>query len=106
LRLPVAEAMGLVRTAGGVAAWAHPPYDEGTRETLAGLRRLGLQAVEVYYPGFRPARTRHLSQWAAEMGLAVTGGSDCHGPGQPRRAPGACSVTRAELHRLRQLAMD
>src|SRR6266851_9441141 len=26
-RLPVAEAIRLVRGAGGVAAWAHPPYD-------------------------------------------------------------------------------
>ena len=26
-RLPVTEALALVRAAGGVAAWAHPPYD-------------------------------------------------------------------------------
>src|SRR5205823_5086236 len=36
-RLPVAEALHLVRGAGGVAAWAHPPYD-CNRERLVELR--------------------------------------------------------------------
>jgi predicted metal-dependent phosphoesterase TrpH len=102
-RLPVAEAIALVRGAGGVAAWAHPSYD-GTREVLAALRRLGLQAIEVEYPGFRPGRGRRLRAWAAELGLAVTGGSDCHGPDHPRRTVGVCGVTAAELDRLRQLS--
>src|SRR5262249_10867408 len=34
-RLPVADAIALVRAAGGVAAWAHPSYDG---ETFARLR--------------------------------------------------------------------
>ena len=52
LRLPISEALALVVGAGGVASWAHPSYD-CTRETLLELRRLGLGAVEVYYPGTR-----------------------------------------------------
>src|SRR5262249_42410162 len=39
-RLPVAEAIALVRGANGVAAWAHPPYD-CDREMLLELKRLG-----------------------------------------------------------------
>ncbi len=105
LRLPVAEAIALVRGAGGVAAWAHPSYD-GTREALVELRGLGLQAVEAYYPAYRPGRVRQLREWAAELGLAVTGGSDCHGPGQPRRSVGACTVSRQELERLRNAISD
>jgi predicted metal-dependent phosphoesterase TrpH len=104
LRLPVAEAIALVRGAGGVAAWAHPPYHDGTREALAELQRLGLHAVEAYYPSHKPSRVRQLREWAAGLGLAVTGGSDCHGPGQPRRTVGACTVSRQELDRLRLLA--
>jgi predicted metal-dependent phosphoesterase TrpH len=103
LRLPVAEATALVRGAGGVAAWAHPSYD-CTREALAELRRFGLGAVEAEYPATRPARTRELRGWARELGLAVTGGSDCHGPDQPRRAVGACGVSAAELEALRAMA--
>jgi predicted metal-dependent phosphoesterase TrpH len=103
LRLPVAEAIALVRGAGGVAGWAHPSYD-CTREALIELRGLGLGAVEAEYPTTRPARTRELRGWARELGLAVTGGSDCHGPDQPRRAVGACSVSAAELDALRMKA--
>ena len=103
LRLPVAEAIALVRGAGGVAAWAHPSYD-CTREALIDLRSLGLGAVEAEYPTMRPARSRELRVWTQELGLAVTGGSDCHGPDEPRRAVGACGVSAAELDVLRAMA--
>jgi 3',5'-nucleoside bisphosphate phosphatase len=102
-RLPVAEAVALVRGAGGVAAWAHPTYD-CTKPALAELHALGMDAVEVDFPSCRQTRGRELRGWAADLGLAVTGGSDCHGPGQPSRSLGACSVTAAELGALRQRA--
>jgi hypothetical protein len=105
VRLEVAEAIALVRGAGGVASWAHPPYD-CSREGLAALQRLGLAAVEADYPAHRQARRRELRRWAAELGLAVTGGSDCHGPGHAHRAVGACSVTAEEFDTLRRLARD
>ena len=98
VRLPVGEAAALVRGAGGVAAYAHPPYD-CTRETLAELRALGLGAVEVDHPNVRASRGRELRTWAADLGLAVTAGSDCHGPG--KHAVGACTVTTRELEMLR-----
>ncbi len=104
LRLPVAEAIALVRGAGGVAGWAHPSSD-CTRETLAELRRLGLGAVEAEYPSTRPVRVRELRGLAHELGLAVTGGSDCHGPDAPRRAVGACGISAEELDRLRSMAV-
>jgi predicted metal-dependent phosphoesterase TrpH len=100
-RLPVAEALGLVAGAGGVAAWAHPPYD-CDRVRLMELRSWGLRAVEVEYPDTRPSRTRELRAWAQELGLGVTGGSDCHGPG--RRPLGARTVSLEELEQLRLLA--
>ncbi len=101
LRLPVAEAIGLVRSAGGVTSWAHPRAD-CTLDDLAGLRDLGLQAVEAHYPAFRPRRVRELRAWAGELGLAVSAGSDCHGPGHPSRAIGACCLSAAELEALEQ----
>jgi predicted metal-dependent phosphoesterase TrpH len=103
MRLPVAEAIAVVRGAGGVAALAHPAYD-CTQEALAELQRHGLGAVEVDYPGFRAGRVRRLRGWADALGLAVTGGSDCHGPGVGGRSVGARGVTWAELEQLRQLA--
>ncbi|MBV9124318.1 MAG: PHP domain-containing protein [Planctomycetes bacterium] len=103
LRLPVAEALALVRQAGGVASWAHPGSG-CTWEDLAALGRLGLGAVEAVYPGYRPAQVRRLREWAAALGLAVTGGSDCHGPDPLSRTVGACTVTGAELEQLRHMA--
>src|SRR5262245_14233094 len=102
--LPAADAVALVRGAGGVAAWAHPSY-HCNRDTLPELRRLGLGAVEVEFPGNRPGRRRELRAWARELGLAVTGGSDFHGPGSFRQAVGAHSVTAEELEALRQTAL-
>ena len=99
-RLPVADAIALVRGATGVAAWAHPPYD-CNKDVLLELKALGLNAIEAEYPAFTPTRIRKLRQMATELGLAVTGGSDCHGPDQPRRAIGASSITHDELMRLR-----
>jgi hypothetical protein len=98
-RLPVAEALALVRDAGGVAAWAHPPYD-CTQEHLTELRDLGLGAVEVEYPDLRRSRTLELRGWAERLGLAATGGSDCHGPG--RRGVGSCTISAREFEQLRQ----
>jgi predicted metal-dependent phosphoesterase TrpH len=104
--LPAGEAVALVRAAGGVAAWAHPPYDEETRRKLGELRDLGLGAVEVDYPALPSRKQRALRAMAAELGLAVSGGSDCHGPDPARRTVGSGGVTAEELEALRQRASE
>jgi len=99
--LPVAEAIRLLHDAGGVASLAHPSYD-GVPELLAELRALGLDAVEVSYPNCRPSWGRQLRGQAQQLGLAITGGSDCHGPDDAKRALGASGVSWADLQHLRQ----
>jgi predicted metal-dependent phosphoesterase TrpH len=101
MRLPVDEAIALVRGAGGVASWAHPAYD-CREDNAAELRDLGLQALEVAYPGYRSGQVFKLRKLAAALGLAITGGSDCHGPEPLSRTLGACSVAANELATLRQ----
>jgi 3',5'-nucleoside bisphosphate phosphatase len=103
-RMPVAQAIALTQGAGGVAAWAHPTYD-CSEESLRELRDLGLGAIEVDYPSCRHSKQSELRRWARDLGLAVTGGSDCHGPGQPQRALGACGITADELEALRERAI-
>ncbi len=98
--LPLEEALHAVCDAGGVSSWAHP----SARCTLRDLQRLqeaGLTAVETEYPTHRASRTQQLRAWARSLGLAITGGSDCHGPGEPRRSVGACTISRTELEALR-----
>lgn len=103
LAVPVADAIAVVHAAGGVAAWAHPPYD-CTREDLLALREQGLQAVEADFPRCKAGRSRELRAWAKELGLAITGGSDCHGPGNGLRGVGSGGITLAELGVIRCMA--
>jgi predicted metal-dependent phosphoesterase TrpH len=100
-RLPVAEAIDLVRASGGVTSWAHPPSG-APFEQFVELRRLGLQAIEAEYPATRRARNRQLREYAGKLGLAITGGSDCHGPGP--RSVGCSTISSEELEQLRVLA--
>ena len=101
-RLPVADAIDLVRAAGGVTSWAHPPANADIR-ALEELRELGLQAVECVYPWPTGARGRRLRQMAEPLGLAVTGGSDSHDPSHATRAVGARTVTLEEVDRIRAM---
>jgi hypothetical protein len=96
LRLPFAEATGLVRQAGGLSSLAHPPSDLSETE-LAAMRNAGLGAVEAKFPAAGVGRTATLRGWAAALGLGVTGGSDCHGGG---RVVGGCGLNAGEWERF------
>lgn len=98
--LPAADAIGLIRTAGGVTSWAHPPAD-ASLDDVRRLEEIGLQALEVEFPACCPRRSRELRLWASHAGLAVTGGSDCHGPDDRRRPIGGGGIRVAELADLR-----
>lgn len=102
LRLPVAEAIEVVRAAGGVSSWAHPPSD-ASEVQMRALQSFGLQAVECEYPWAKPSHGRALRAMAESLGLALTGGSDCHGPTPNNRAIGAKGISRVELDRIKEL---
>jgi predicted metal-dependent phosphoesterase TrpH len=101
LLVPADEAIHLVRAAGGVAALAHPPPDfaEEHFRTLAGF---GLAGVEAVYPWGRNSPAARLRELAGRLGLAVTGGSDCHGPLPAHRRIGSHGITADELDVLRE----
>lgn len=77
--LDCAGAVRLVRAAGGMAVWAHPPA-ELVDELLPGLVRAGLRGLEVYRPRARAHQVVRLEAAARMSGLVVTGGSDWHTP--------------------------
>lgn len=97
---PVAAALDWVHAAGGVASWAHPSQDI-TADQVHELKKCGLDALEAVYPAFSARRVQQLRDLARSAGLAVTGGSDCHGPDPVRRAVGAFGITLQELETLR-----
>ncbi|MFQ3592974.1 MAG: hypothetical protein SNJ82_07255, partial [Gemmataceae bacterium] len=96
--LPTLQAIAQVRAAGGVASWAHPPYDQCV-EHLKELAAAGLGAIEVVFPRVKPSLARQLRERSKLLGLAVSGGSDCHGPGGS--GVGSHTITSEELERLR-----
>jgi predicted metal-dependent phosphoesterase TrpH len=78
-----AEAIALIRDAGGTACLAHP-QTAGKENELEELVRSGLQGVEVLYAGHTPSQIRNYGDWAQSRGLLACGGSDFHGPGTGR----------------------
>jgi len=100
-RLPWAEAIALIRRAGGVAGLAHPPYDLRS-STLREMVDAGLGAIEVDGPGIGPRLGRRWRDWADEFGLAPIAGSDFHAPDRPGRWVGVITTPGADLERLRR----
>lgn len=81
---PLAEAVGWIRAAGGVAVLAHPAryrLSSGKlRKLLADFRDGGGQAIEVVCGSHSADETQHLAALAREYGFAASLGSDYHGP--------------------------
>jgi 3',5'-nucleoside bisphosphate phosphatase len=72
-------AVEMIRAAGGIAVWAHPPMDQ-LDALLPRLVRAGLRGLETYRPRNSRDWTRRLEDRARSHELLVTGGSDWHGP--------------------------
>lgn len=79
--LETEDALGLIRRAGGVSVWAHPPI-QLVSDLVPILKEQGLQGLEVYRPRASPERVLRLEGTARSWGLLVSGGSDWHGPAE------------------------
>lgn len=78
-----AQAISMIAQAGGIPVLAHPA---NTKNSLL-IRQLvgaGLRGIEVYYWNHSTADTEHYLRLADQLGLLVTGGTDCHGPRSER----------------------
>jgi hypothetical protein len=105
----VAEAVGLIHAAGGVASLAHPSKLKRSEpllpaEALAPFAAVGLDAIEAWQWVPNGWGSRHYASVAGELGLLLSGGSDDHGKrtssGQMRL--GAQSVRPEVLEALRE----
>jgi hypothetical protein len=76
-----AQAIELIRDAGGVAVIAHPYWDISEPDKVEHLiRSLGADGIETFYPSHSKEQTEHLLSLCDELGLTPTGSSDYHGP--------------------------
>ncbi len=80
----VAESIGAIHDAGGVAVWAHPFWDVAdpaeVLTTIDRFRDWGLDGVECFYATHTREQAELLADRTAELGLLSTGSSDFHGP--------------------------
>ncbi|MBO5644016.1 MAG: PHP domain-containing protein [Lentisphaeria bacterium] len=88
-----AQAITAIRSAGGVAVWAHPTYREKNERNFVKkmakrLAASGLGGIEAYYTLFGPNETRMVTEIAELTGLAKSGGSDWHGKNSPETEVG------------------
>ncbi len=78
-RLPTfVEVAELVHAGGGVLSAAHLK-DRGTRQALAAFKAQGLDAVETRHPVHDADQRSRLTEYASQLGLLRSGGSDWHG---------------------------
>ena len=82
-----AEAVSLIRQAGGLAVLAHPAQNDPELvrlpAVLADLVPAGLDGIELYYPTHSHKVKKKLRVLAGEHDLLLTGGSDYHGEVRP-----------------------
>ena len=99
--LSPAEAINLIKSAGGVAVLAHP-YILRNDELITELVGYGLQGIEVYYPEHSQSMVNFYLDLAKKLNLLVTGGSDFHGSVKPDIKLGAIKIPIELVEKLRQ----
>ena len=104
-RLPLPEAVDMVREAGGLAILAHPGAD-GSRARLETFKRMGFDGVEVRHPSHTAEDIARLGTLTDYLGMVPSGGSDWHGAAEGPRTLGTMRVPFAWLERQDALVRE
>src|SRR5688500_18599766 len=78
-RFRIAEAVALIRAAGGVTSIAHPTLYPNHETIVPLLLDAGIDAVEVIHPDVDPLNREKYTNLVRFRGKFATGGSDDHG---------------------------
>jgi predicted metal-dependent phosphoesterase TrpH len=101
-KLTPAQAVEIIRAAGGLPVLAHPWRQ---RDMVVRLSACGLVGLEAYYPRYSDEERRELVSLGEQYGLVVTGGTDFHGyEDNGDLTVGDVAVPLDTLERLRALA--
>ncbi len=99
--LAAADAVAIIRGAGGSATLAHPGVSKIQAHDLAELAKSGLVGVEVEHSDHPPSLREKLRKIAVDLNLVPTAGSDFHGAKvAPNRHLGTASMRAEDLERL------
>ena len=77
-KISAPEAIALIHQADGLAVMAHPGLNRAD-ELIPGLVRAGLDGLECFHTKHTLSVGERYVRLAKELGLLITGGSDCHG---------------------------
>ena len=84
-RLETADAIALLRRAGGKVFWAHPLFFESDLQKLetlvVRLKTFGLDGIEAHYLSFSSEQRASLIELAHKQNLLVSAGTDHHSAG-------------------------
>lgn len=99
-KISAVAAIGLIHHAGGLAVMAHPGLNK-TDDVIPHLVEAGLDGLECFHTKHSTAMTAHYLELAEYHGLAVTGGSDCHGLSKGKPLIGTIKVPYKLVQHLR-----
>ena len=102
-RMDVAETIGHIQRAGGVAVIAHPGLNNLDKR-LREMVDQGLGGIEVWHSRHSPAQVKHYLKMAEVLGVCATGGSDCHGPVRDGALLGKIKLPYDRVEALKQWA--
>jgi predicted metal-dependent phosphoesterase TrpH len=91
-----ADAIAVIRSAGGLASLAHPGLLRRD-DLVSDLAAAGLAAIECFHSAHGPDDTSRYLAMAERAGLGVTGGSDFHGE-ESGRTEGLGEVGLPRVH--------
>ncbi len=95
------EIIETICNSGGVTSLAHPGLLQDKR-LIAKIASYGVQGLEVYYPLHTKKQVKELSRLAEKHSLALTGGSDFHGPKSNPTPLGAAGISMDLLAVLKE----
>lgn len=103
-----AQAVGLIKKAGGIAVLAHPLLYHLSHaelcELIEQLKQFGLDAIEAIYSCNKKGDEAYVRSLAKTYGLKISGGSDFHGKNKPNiqlgTGKGNVHVTEEMLQQL------
>ena len=105
-RLTPAEAVAVIRRAGGVPVLAHPGL-ANRDEMIPGLVAAGLAGIETYYPEHSVGQITGYRRMCQRLRLVATGGSDYHGSHTGRASTvGSPHIPLEVWHALKQKAQE
>jgi predicted metal-dependent phosphoesterase TrpH len=95
-----AEAIKLIKDAGGIPVLAHPYTIKD--DLIFKFIDFGLMGLEAYYPGHSQSMINFYKNLAGEHNLLVTGGSDFHGDAKPEIKIGCMKIPYELVEKLKQ----